>query len=114
MLGEPEEIECGEEWFAVRCVLRLAELSLYEERITLWQTDSFEKAIDLAEREVEEHTRIVGSEYVGLAQAYRLAYQPGHGAEIFSLMRGSELDPDTYVQTYFATGTERQRAVGDE
>ena len=96
------------------CVLRLAELNLYEERITLWQTDSFEKAIALAESEVEEHARIVGSEYVGLAQACRLADQPGHRAEIFSLMRESQLDPDTYVQTYFSTGTEREGTVGGE
>jgi hypothetical protein len=62
MIDGPEEVSAGEEWFAVRCVLRIADLNLYEERITLWRTDSFEDAIALAEAEVEEHARIVQSE----------------------------------------------------
>jgi hypothetical protein len=114
MFEGPEEVRCGEDWFAVRCVLRVAELNLYEERITLWRTDSFEEAIALAETEVEDHARIVESEYVGLAQAYRLADQPGHGAEVFSLMRESQLDPETYIATFFSTGTEREGIVDDE
>ena len=111
----PEHIEDGdEEWFAVRCVLRLDKPNTYEERITLWRTDTFEEAIALAEAEVENYASNVGDEYLGLAQAYRLAYQPGHGAEIFSLLRDSQLDPDTYIETFFSTGTERQGIVEDD
>jgi len=111
---ELEELDCGEDWLAVRCVLRLVELKLYEERVTLWRGASFEEAIALAEAEVEEHAGIVGSEYVGLAQAYRLVYKPGHRAEVFSLMRGSELEPDLYIETFFSTGTERMGIIEDQ
>jgi hypothetical protein len=44
-------------WFAVRCVFRgTKELTLYEERVTLWRADSFEDAIERAEAEADEYT----------------------------------------------------------
>ena len=114
MLGESREIDDGEVWFGIRCVLRLAKPNIYEERITLWRTDTFEEAVALAEAEVEDYARDVGGEYLGLAVAYRLAYQPGHGSEIFSLMRDSQLDPDTYIETFVSTGFKRQGIIGDD
>ena len=45
--------------------------------------------------------------YLGLAQAYELFDEPGHGAEVYSLMRDSPLPPETYLVTYFDTGGER-------
>jgi hypothetical protein len=47
--------------------------------------------------------------YLGLAQAYRLGDPPGDGAEVFSLVRGSDLGDEAYLDTFFDTGTERQR-----
>jgi hypothetical protein len=60
-----------EPWYSVRCVLRSASDNgsgaLYEERITLWRAESFEEAIERAEREALEYSADVEAEYVGLA-----------------------------------------------
>lgn len=109
-------------WYAVRCVFRSAwtvaehadtpEEQLYEERITLWQATSLEEAIALAEAEAIEYAGDE-DEYLEIAQAYQLYDAPTHGAEIFSLMRSSVLDPDAYLDTFFDTGHERQQVVED-
>ncbi|GAA3087759.1 DNA-binding MarR family transcriptional regulator [Kribbella aluminosa] len=106
----------GADWFAVRCVFRLGRPAGvdgkgYEERITLWRADSFDHAIERAEAEALEYASMVADspdEYLGLAQAYRLADVPGDGAEVFSLIRESKHRPQTYVDRFFDTGTERQ------
>ena len=103
-------------WFAVRCVFRTAWIGdgpnpdeqLYEERITLWQASSPEEAIALAEQEAAEYAED-DDEYLELAQAFELYDDPGHGAEVFSLMRTSRLEPDAYLDSFFDTGTERQQ-----
>jgi hypothetical protein len=62
----------GEPWFSVRCLFHDPDVGLYEERITLWQANSFERAIEQAEREANEYAEILDLRYVGLAQAYHL------------------------------------------
>lgn len=97
-------------WFSVRCVLRFAHgtRSTYEERVTLWRAARTDDAIVLAESEAADYAATVSAEYAGLAQAYALIGEPGHGAEIFSLMRDSDLPPDDYLDAFFDTGEERQ------
>jgi hypothetical protein len=104
-------------WFSVRCVFRFPDGcgGTYEERITLWRATDFADAVTLAEAEAESYAAtFVGAEYVGLAQAYALDDEPVHGAEIFSLMRDSDLAPDGYLNTFFDTGDERQGAIDAE
>ena len=106
------------QWYAVRCIFRQrlledlerADTSIYEERITLWRARSDDHAIELAEMEACEYAEMLeaGVEHLGLAQSYRLADDPGHGSEVFSLMRDSDLDREAYLDTFFDTGTERQ------
>lgn len=36
---------------------------------------------------------------------------PRDGAEVFSLMRDSDLEPDDYLDAFFSTGNERQGDV---
>jgi hypothetical protein len=107
-------------WFSVRCVFEIqpanhqaGELRTYEERVTLWQADSLDDAIALAEEEAQQYERRfdVHDRYLGLAQAFEIADEPGHGVEIFSLLRDSELSPATYLDTYFDTGTEYQQST---
>ena len=110
------------EWYAVRCVFRSAwaesseglppDVHLYEERITLWQASSMEEAIALAEAEAGEYA---GEEddYLDLAQAFKLFDEPTHGAEVFSLMRSSNLEPDAYLDAFFDTGDERAQITED-
>jgi hypothetical protein len=97
-------------WFAVRCVMDHRNLGAYEERITLWQAASFDEAIVLAENEARDYAHdLETTTYAGLAQAYQLFDQPGHGAEIFSLMRDSMLPMGEYLTAFFDTGFERQQ-----
>ncbi len=110
------------EWYAVRCVFRSAwaesseglppEVHLYEERVTLWQATSLEEAIALAEAEALEYAD-EDDDYLDLAQAFKLFDDPSSGAEVFSLMRSSRLEPDEYLDTFFDTGDERAQVTED-
>ncbi len=108
-------------WFAVRCVLALTPepddsavngTRPYEERLTLWFADSAEEAIELAESETREYLAAVDElDDAGplVSQSYELEGEPGHGLEVFSLVRSSTLSPDEYVDRFFDTGDEHQR-----
>jgi hypothetical protein len=100
-------------WFSVRCVFQSNDEPpfVYEERITLWRASSADEAITLAEAEAVEYAGDVDSRYVGLAQSYELVDQVGQGAEVFSLMRVSELRPGNYLDSFFDTGSERQQTI---
>lgn len=79
----------------------------YEERITLWRCDTFKDAIAAAEIEAEEYAAVLDVEFTGLSQAYRFDEDPrDDGAEVFSLLRYSEVEPDDYLDHFFDTGAE--------
>lgn len=109
------------QWFSVRCIfeldprygarVRTPPEHLYEERILLWHTTSFDAAIELAEKEAQNYVDDDGT-YLGVAQAFALFDPPEDGGEVFSLMRDSDLPADEYLLRHFWTGTER--AVDDE
>jgi hypothetical protein len=94
-------------WYAVRCIFELLEGS-YEERITLWRAPGFDEAIGMAEDEADAYARSLDAAYLGIAQAYDLFDEPGHGAEVFSLIRDSDLGPDDYIDRFVSTGSEHQ------
>jgi hypothetical protein len=97
-------------WYAVRHVIRNS--PHYEERITLWQADSFDDAVERAQEGAQAYvsgwSEESGVRPLDLFQAYFLHDELGDGAEIFSLIRRSELEPDEYVRRFFATGEELQ------
>ncbi|WP_446219379.1 hypothetical protein [Micromonospora sp. IBHARD004] len=97
-------------WFSVRCVFQYGSDAplVYEERITVWRAVSFDAAVALAEAEAAEYANEVDCSYLGFAQAYRMFDELGHGAEVYSLMRDSQLPPDAYLTAFFDTGEERQ------
>ncbi len=98
-------------WFSARTVYRHHGLHTYEERVTLWHVTGFDAATAAAEQEAEEYcAALSGAEYLGLVQVYALvdATRPGHGSEVYSLMRDSELAPEAYLDRHFDTGGERQ------
>jgi RHS repeat-associated protein len=105
------------QWHAVRCILTAertdalpGELRMrYEERVTLWRAESFDAAIELAEAEADEYCADAGGERLGLSRAFMLFEPPGHGAEVFSLMRDSDLPTCVYLDRFFDTGTEGRR-----
>jgi hypothetical protein len=98
-------------WFGIRCVFRHGE-STYEERIVIVLATDFSHAIAKAEDEAAGYVDGMDVEYVGLAQAFMLFDDPRDGAEVFSLMRDSDLEPDEYLDAFFSTGDERQGDVG--
>ena len=104
-----------EQWFAVRCVFEwLGEAGdprTYEERLTLWRAGSLDEAIAKAEAEAAQYAQDADPALVPLdfAQAYALADEPGEGGEVFSLLRDSDLDPSTYLDRHFDSGSERQQ-----
>ena len=104
----------ADHWFGVRCIFRHADLGAYEERVSTWPAASFAEAIAAAEAEATTYASALDDvEFTGLTQAFQMFEAPGRGAEIFSLMRKSELDPDSYLTTFFDTGRELQRDASD-
>ena len=105
-------------WWAVRCIIQVgaredgAGTNVYEERITLWHAASADEAVQRAEAEVAEYVDLgdqppLGT-YLGLAQCYHLFGGVGDGAEVFSLMRDSDLGAEAYLDRFFDTGAEHQ------
>lgn len=72
----------------------------------------FALAIARAEDEAARYAADVDAGHLGLAQAFALVDDPGDGAEVFSLMRDSDLPPDEYLDAFFDTYDERQGDVG--
>jgi hypothetical protein len=103
-------------WYGIRCLFQHgptdSQGSSYEERVTIWRAASFDEAIALAEAEAAEYAETLGDTTdLGLVQAYALSEPPGHGAEVFSLIRDSALAADEYLDQFFDTGGERQQSV---
>ncbi len=108
-----DERSVGPSWYCVRTVFRFerAPTATYE-GLTLWWAIGFPAAVALAEAEAyEDADSLAGCAYVGLAQAHELSEAPGHGTEVFSLMRDSSMSADAYVSAFFDTGGERQGDV---
>ncbi|WP_068828062.1 hypothetical protein [Pseudomonas sp. BMS12] len=104
--------------YSVRCIFRWEPRQrqkakhTYEERITLWQAESLDQAIELAEQEAEIYASD-DMEFLGYSQAYALFEPlPGNGVEIFSLLRDSNLEPEEYIDAFFDTELEHQREYG--
>ncbi len=103
--------------YSVRSVIRWAprpdqsKKFIYEERITAWNAESLDAAIELAESEATAYAEDRGFEALDLFQGYWLFDEIDllpQGSEIFSLLRESDLDCDEYLDVFFDTGSERQ------
>ena len=114
-----------QQWFAVRTIVADNENQPwgprdldpgqidFEERVTLWKAESVDAAIAMAQEECESYVDDLGGEVLGLSQAYALGMKPGHGVEVFSLIRRSELLPGEYLDRHFDTGSEHQSSQSD-
>ena len=104
-------------WYGVRCLFQLGPdapgAGSYEERVTLWRAASPDEAIALAEAEAAEYAAaLTDVSDLGLVQAYALPEPPGHGAEVFSLIRDSPLAAEEYLDQFFDTGGRAAAASG--
>ncbi|MGH9122661.1 MAG: hypothetical protein ACRDYC_12105 [Acidimicrobiales bacterium] len=100
----------------MRCIFRATfdDIWGYEERVTVWRARNVGEACGLAEEEGLEYAAgmsddTIEIEYLGVAHTCRLYDPPGHGAEVFALMRQSDLDAADYVEQFFDTGAEIQK-----
>ena len=100
-------------WCGVRCVF-LLDGGMYEERIVTVKADGLDDAIRRGERDGAEYARDRGVEQLGLVQAFSMHDDLADGAEVFSLVRQSSLEQETYLTRLFDTGTERQRGVNED
>lgn len=97
-------------WFAVRHLIRNG--SNYEERITIWNRNADAAAIDAARAEAERYAESLDDARVlDVFQSYRMFDPPEDGAEVFSLIRSSELESEEYVDRFLSTGDEFQTDV---
>jgi len=88
----------------------VSEPHTYEERITLWSARDLDESIALAEADAQSYANESECEYLGFCQAYAMFTEVSvSGVEVFSLLRDSPLAPTEYVDTFFATGMERER-----
>lgn len=101
-------------WFAVKCLFSHqsrssdADGNLYEERITVWRCAGSEEAFALAEAEAGEYASEEGCSFVRSTDSYHLFEESvNHGSEVWSVMRGSHMDPEMYAQTFCATARDR-------
>ena len=88
---------------------------MYEERIVVFKADNFEEAIALGEAEAREYAGEDGTiHYTGFISAYHLfELELASGAEVYSLMRTSNLAPDAFLDRYHDDGSERMQHVAD-
>lgn len=112
-------------WFAVRTIIRgiggepwsKAALApgerAYEERITLWRARDSDEAMALAQAEAAEYAEALDAQALAFCQSFELFDEPGHGGEVFSLIRRSSLGADDYLNHFFDGGTEHQQRLDD-
>jgi hypothetical protein len=114
-MSDSDSDNTGGGWFGVRCIFKDGRNGVYEERITLWRADDFSGAISLAENEALEYAAVFEDvSYLGFAQGYHLTDDPGHGGEVFSLMRDSSLGEEEYLDAFFSTGSEHQQDIQED
>ena len=98
-------------WYRVRTVFEHVHRArgrerLYEERVVLVRAGSHDEAIVKAEAEANSYATD-GVTFLGYVMSFEMFDTPGEGAEVFSLIRQSRLQPKRYVDEFFDTGRER-------
>jgi len=107
------------EWYAAKTIYksRIVEdgktKTVFEERVVLFRATDCDDAIAKAEAEAEEYCRVIsGTEYLGFVDVYTVGVDAiGHGTEVYSLMRDSDLSNKEYLDHFYDDGKERRRMV---
>jgi Domain of unknown function (DUF4288) len=89
---------------------------MFEERIVLLQATDFDDAIAKAEAETTEYCDINdGTVYLGFVDVFHLFDETvGHGVEVYSLMRESNLSDKDYLDHFYDDGKERRQIFGNK
>ena len=101
-------------WYAVKCLFyhptrkKDTEAFLYEERIKLWQANSYDEAYKKAEIEAEIYASEANAVFVTPTDSFMLFDKVlNEGVEVYSIMRGSNLNEKTYRNTFCTTNRDR-------
>jgi len=112
-----DDLDIMEPWYGVRTVYEVPFESdtaahVYEERVVVFRAPDFDAAIALAESEAASFCEVTGSRYLGYLDCFHIADDAiGHGTEVYSLMRDSDLEDASYVKRFFGTGLERSADI---
>jgi hypothetical protein len=108
-------------WFGVRSVFQHQRQdispgsNLYEERVVIVRAADFATALGKAESEAGEYACDDDVQFLGFSQAFEIYEDPSSPpAEVFSLMRESPLDAEAYIDSFFSTGSEREKDKDDD
>ena len=81
----------------------------------LLRARNFDQAIKLAEREAKKYAgHLAGVSYTGYANVYQPFDKPGDGAEVFSAMEQSDLEPNEYLHLHYPPEPADCEAIGRE
>ncbi len=105
----------NEPWYSVKCVFehkdmaRMEGATVYEERVVVLRADDFDDAIARGEVEAIEYaSQNDYAFYTGFISAYHLpAKKITDRTEVYSLMRESPLDSETFLDRFHDDGNER-------
>ena len=84
--------------------------TLFEERITLWKSDSFEGAMSKAEEEGKVYAVEANCEFLSVSDSFHIFDEEiKEGSELWATMRGSKLSLDLYRGTFCCTPLDRSQ-----
>lgn len=94
-------VKCHFEWSPTKV---RSQAHLYEERITLWNTNNIDQAIESAKQEARKYAKENAFTFLELTQAFWMFQDiEGNGLELFSLLRESDLAPSDYLDLFHDT-----------
>lgn len=105
-------------WYGAKTIYQVLGLAsdgtndnkLYEERVVILRAASFDDAIDKAEKEAGNYAAEREMKYLGFVSVFKLFDEEiADGAEVYSLMRESELDANAYLDRFYDDGSERTK-----
>jgi hypothetical protein len=99
------------EWYAVRLVVTRLDVEghlelasgehVYEETVRLVKAKDYDHCLAVAEKMVEEEAKEYGYfSYTGYSEGFKLFDDIENGAEIYSTLRKSKLEPMAYVRIF--------------
>lgn len=101
-------------WYSIKCIFRHLDSGkkssnsfIYEERIVLIRAESDDEAIVLAEKNAIEYAKETDCEYLNFATSFHLFEENVVSfTEVYSEMRGSNLESNEYLDYFYDTGCE--------
>jgi acyl dehydratase len=108
------------EWYAAKTIYKHYHVEdgtpkiVFEERIVLFYAADFDEAIAKAEAEASEYCgKNNGTVYLDFVDVFHLFDETiGHGIEVYSLMRESDLSEKDYLDHFYDNGKE-YRQISD-